>query len=475
MDIFKKSVICVFVSVSLIACGGGGDTTNNNGSTVQPPIEKPSTDIGNIISVNININTLSNLTLSSLPVVNSVVNPSLVSETSIRTLSVMTADKGIAPVTFKMSSGKNAILTFSDAFHLNKEFIAVAFNAVSEVDIGSGSDTPKIVQELNKSGKALISLFTGKIYDVSAYKISNSIVQNSTLYTTDDNGGLFKIDMNNLSNAIPLNNPKFNPAGPIKFIIDGKLISNGYSFDINAEIPAKAIIPTFESIDHIPLPVSSGVAVHDWNDGYVIDSNKNLWAYRIVSGTKIAIYKLDIDDNGKTLVSNYSEFTVPFNLRGYPGGALDTFNIDNTYKYGNKVIVGGAGYCKIEVNPAGGVKIQAQPLSFTGIDYPASYQFPLLRDMNLFWITSYNNQVMKMDLTNNTLTQVYSDKGLVTSNKPEFLEKKLLQIVDDSLIFYQYTSATSVGTFSLSIKETTPPVKISTNQVNARSIDVLAF
>jgi hypothetical protein len=96
-------------------------------------------------------------------------------------------------------------------------------------------------------GRALIDIKSGKVYDFNGYS-NIQFVSNDLLFTLEG-GTVYKIDLNTVSAAIPLNNAIYNPIERIDppVVFGKKIIGSGdpgYVYDVNRGTPP----PTIERI-----------------------------------------------------------------------------------------------------------------------------------------------------------------------------------------------------------------------------------
>jgi hypothetical protein len=203
------------------------------------------------------------------------------------------------------------------------------------------------------SGYTLINMQTGTLYDFSQYEHtdSNSVAYNAaglrylvdgdTLYAVHKTNTLYKIDLNNISTAVPLNNPEFFPAYIPCLVIGDKILSQNLfnhaivtSFDVNGVKVPKTLQGVVLTEGNCVLALSGNpftINISQYDDdnaslavSHIIDSNRDVWYYcfagftGIYSGDdfskKYFKCKIAIDDDGQLSISDYSAGTTAFEV-----------------------------------------------------------------------------------------------------------------------------------------------------------------
>jgi hypothetical protein len=127
------------------------------------------------------------------------------------------------PFFFVSPSGKNIVLNVSNLQQLDEKRILVDFTSFYEIIVEENFYA--IGETISNSGRALME--SGKVYDFKEYN-NIQFASNDLLFTLE-NQTLYKIDLNNVSVAIPLNNSTYNPITSLDppIVFEDKII--GYS------------------------------------------------------------------------------------------------------------------------------------------------------------------------------------------------------------------------------------------------------
>jgi hypothetical protein len=125
----------------------------------------------------------------------------------IQTLSYINNTGENSPLFFTTPSDKNIVLNVSNLRQLDEKRILVDFSSFYAITIDGNVYT--IGETIATSGRALIDMKSGKVYDFKGYN-NIQFVSNDLLFTLE-NDTVYKIDLNNVSVATPLNNATYNP------------------------------------------------------------------------------------------------------------------------------------------------------------------------------------------------------------------------------------------------------------------------
>ena len=268
-----------------------------------------------------------NMGIKSLYISNISVNGNgrAASGSTIQTLSYINNLGQNAPFFFVSPSGKNIVLNVSEVQQLDEKRILVDF--ISYYVITAEGNVFTIGETIYTSGRALIDMESGKVYDFKEYR-NIKLVSNDLLFSYDDNGTLYKVNLNVMSIAVPLNNPTYTPVFEIFPLLFGNKIvtfptkdtSNKLSLDINNEFPPKLFINatlTSDLCSFINSPTTVEFLARFGNDltGMVIsDLSGNPYFYSFIgfninggNETDYFTGKLSIDDNGNMLLSDCYE------------------------------------------------------------------------------------------------------------------------------------------------------------------------
>jgi hypothetical protein len=330
----KKSLL-ILVSVLLVfgfmACDLGSGNTDNNNNYETMAIE----------NLSIKTTGVKSLYVSNIPVSNSL--KAVNSSSFIQTLSYINNDGQNTPFFFVSPSGKNIVLNVSSLQQLDGKRILVDFSSFYEITVNENVYT--IGETIFNSGRALIDMESGKVYDFKEYH-NIQLVSNDLLFTLEDQT-LYKIDLNSMSGAVPLNNTAYNPIYQLDppLLFGNKVIGysgatsiNGehFSFDINNTFTPQKVVnalltPEMCSFIGISFQIlfsenglnPNGLIITDLEGSHwyftfnypilglgIVDSNPEK-----TNGEKHFIGKLSIADNGKVIISNYLEGQNGFSIR----------------------------------------------------------------------------------------------------------------------------------------------------------------
>jgi hypothetical protein len=471
--------IVVFFFIATISCGGGG--TSSGGST-----DSGDTTIGTVNAcetTGINQVFTSNIELSSSSI-KKVTGKASASDTIESSVLSFIGTTGInEPVIFTTTTGKNVILTISKLKAIKKGFIAISFNAIIEVEIETNGIIE--IQREETTKQAIIDLETGKFYDFSGYNMDYTIIDGDILYTIK-NHTIYKISLSDITTATPLNNSTYNPYDSFEFKTNNSKIMtiyNGFPYiiDANGNYPPK-------KISDAVAPVGNNLGTYYyWNlSGLyrVIDENGDIWGYdfgwrvnwSITTKNILAIFKLTVDDNGQSFVSEYREEVLPFSAISTDDG-LGAFSVND-----KKLHILKNGFCYIKLKSGGGIEIEASPFSLPSISLPTdisgSYDLcATVKNDYLYWIEQTSIKRTKLE-TGNSVETLYNNSNIVNpvtvTDNYGSLKYISMSVVDNNIIFYQYTSATNVGTYNLQIGSLIP-VLISENKAEIMNILELTF
>ena len=326
-----------------------------------------------------------------------------------------------------------------------------------------------------KSGRTLIDMETGILYDFSEYTNPQGsnwfFADGNTLYAIKRNysagvstGALYKIDLTNIGTAIPLNNPEFISVASISVKVGDRVIcsTNGgyYSFDSDGILPPKEVIG-----DTLWLQVGN----------YFIDSKNDVWGYDffVVIGSyydKYKIYKITIDDNGQLDKSYLPDGTFSSIPEGVYSNTLFISSSDGSSRF----YIASGGVVIVKKDPSGsGIKIEGIAKTIS-----ANRKDEFIHNNYLYWLDeSSGKSINRLELIDSsTAGTIYSDSSIVTSIGGQSSGKKTISLSGNKIIFYQYFSATSVGTYSLSLSDLSAlPVLISTSNAEVDNIIELKF
>jgi len=508
-----KNFICVLLLICLVfvACDMGNG--NNDGSTFY---EISNRNIG-----------IKSLYISDIPVNNG--GRAAIGST-ITTLSYINNLGQNMPFFFVSPSGKNIVLNVSEVQQLDDKRILVDF--ISFYEITENNNVFTIGETIYESGRALIDMESGKVYDFKEYK-NIQFVSNDLLFTIE-NGTLYKVDLNNISVAVPLNNPTYNPILVIyPLLFDNKVLTfplintnNRLSIDINNAFPPKSFIDAILTPDLCPfisIPTSPGLVSRsavDLNGIVMVDLSGKPHFYSfdgffslninpngtLSNGTKYFTCRLSISDDGNMLLSDYYEGEHTFETN---------WNWSNTYNPDNNIespifLLNSAGVGKIDsyfryygrsqglYNQGGysqsfdffksqsiilyssngfihlkkkatGIQVESTALSMPKVDAYSSF---INKDNYLYYMEG--SSIKRLYLASGETPEVvYSNSRLLTSGT----SIDYLTASGSNLIFYQYADDNvSVNTYLIPMyQQGATPKLLASSSIDVRNIIELDF
>ena len=462
----KWFVFCltILAVIFVISCSNGSTDLGNDDSLIGSIRTVKNTGIKSLFTSSISINSETSRNARAL------------TEMDIKTLSYINDAGQNVPVIFITSNDKDVLLQITNIQQIGTKRLIADYSAIYEVDENVEGDLI-YKNNITATGRTLIDMETGVLYDFSKYPRNTLYpdqvtlyADGDTLYATDAMATLYKIDLANLGSAVPLNNPRYNPANNILFRIGDKIICNYYSFDINASFVPKQVLPAILTNENCVLATPSypfEISTDRLRRGtYFIDSNSDIWFYWIggfdtMGGDIERQYiscKITINDEGQLIISNYIENSFP----SYSYGGLSFKNNDDSARF----YLSSNGIAIVKKDPSG-IGISIEGITKT---IPANLQDAFFYDNFLYWIDG--TSIKRMELSpSGTEETIYSNSNIVNT----FLHGMLFRS-GDQVIFYQYFNATTVGTYSLSISNlSATPNLVSTSTVEIDNIMELQF
>jgi hypothetical protein len=507
-----RKIIGIILLIGLLFVGCPQPDTSDNPET--------------IILNNLSIKTtgIKSLYVSTIPVNDS--SRAAGDDSVIQTLSYINNAGQNTPFFFVSPSGKNIVLNVSNLRQLDDKRILVDF--ISFYEIKSEGNVYTVNETISNSGRALIDMENRKMYDFKDYN-GVQFVSNDLLFTLEGST-LYKIDLNNISTAIPLNNPTYNPVGQLDppLVITDKILvsdnsfysiqqSNRYSIDINTTIPIKQVKNVYLTKDicsftpdtsNIPNP--AGIKALFYRTHSLIDDNGSLsnsiiikdhsgslWFYYSnanASGIDVSIYtyqsiavggenyfvgKLSVDNEGNILLSDYYESSLTFKpdtLTKCSMFLLDKSNTGKMENIGDTEYYNNNGMTITFVNglitfrkKVSGIDIQSIALSIPVLNKNSSF---INKDNYLYYLEG--SSIKRLYLaTGETPETVYNNSRLLTGGT----NQSYLTATGSNLVFYQFADDNiSVNTYSIPMYQPgATPKLLSTNSADIKSIVELDF
>lgn len=270
----------------------------------------------------------------------------------INILSFIEDDGSIKPLSFTTSKGEQVALISTMIGKIDDNHIYVYFSGIVSYKetVVDDEDVEQVEYEIINNytiGRtALINLRDGSVYDLTGFDLSKSLLEGNFLFTIK-NGVAYRIDLRNITSAVPLNNGVTSPVSDLTFIVGDRVITNfkvnssdqyflsndspKYVLDKNGERPPfsikKALAEPTMSWGYINGNIEYGNLKYQ-----MFDKNGDLYAYRI-SGDCFTC-KVELDEYGNTITSEFKSLS---DSSGYSsayifGDYLDQnpFNIKST-------------------------------------------------------------------------------------------------------------------------------------------------
>jgi hypothetical protein len=456
--------LMVLIGFSFIGCDNGTTSNGNDSNTETITIEK----------LSIKDNSIKSLYISSISI-NS--NARAVSDSTIQTLSYLNSNGENTPFFFTSPSGKNIILSISNLQQLDEKKILVDFTSFYEIT--SNENVYTIGGTIFNTGRALIDMESGKVYDFKEY--NNIQLASNDLVFVIKNDIIYKIDLNNISVAVPLNNPTYNPVINIEppCIISNKILGETYNtladcylLDINNSFPIKKISYSQENQgDLIDLSPYTG-------DNLIQDLSGSTW-YFVGSNDSYSICKVLINNEGVFSIAEKTTNTLAF--QGYYESNifyLDSgnygrvkkigFNYKLRYKNNGIIIFSPDGFVSLK-KKIDGIQIESTALSMPTLNVDACF---INKDNYLYYLEG--TSIKRLYLASGSSPElVYSNNKILTSS----LREDILTASGNNLIFYQFADDNvSVNTYSLAMyQQGATPKLLSTNSAEIKNIVELDF
>jgi hypothetical protein len=504
-----------FIGLILLACMvsfgcdlGTGNTNNNN---PEIPSNHDTPETITIDNLSVKTTGIKSLYVSNIPVNNS--SRAVSNDSVIQTLSYINNVGQNTPFFFISPSGKNIVLNVSNLNQLDEKRILVDFNSFYEITVDENVYT--IGDTITNTGRALIDMKTGKVYDFKEYN-NIQFASNDLLFTLE-NQTLYKIDLNNVSVATPLNNSTYTPIDVLdpSIIINNKIIGyygfyggiegDRYSFDINNTFPPKQITNCYLtsgicSFINVNTPITfynylarsnneeqpaNGIIIQDLSGSswyftlnqYVTTGSSTVGHFGIGvsgNGNQYFIGKISLDDDGEFFVSDYSTSNNNFNIISNEKINMFCFDMSNNgyinildytkdYKNNGLTFVFNNGFIKLK-KKSNGIQIESTALSMPTVNKNNSF---INKDNYLYYIEGSSIKRLYLSSGNSPET-VYANSRLLTGGS----NQDFLIATGNNLVFYQFADDNmTVNTYSIPMyQQETNPKLLSANSAEIRNI-----
>ena len=373
----------------------------------------------------------------------------------------------VQPLRFVDSNGNNIALNVTALKKMSDETVLLSFNRISFCETIEGEIV--LVEDRNASGTCFINFATKKVYDVTGYSLDDSYYCNGILYIKKGTWALYKIDLDNPTEAIPLNNPDFMPLNDIHFVLDGWLIVGR----------RKLVDPNGEKVPisiRNQLPTVGGTQTDPFNDStfaFIKDGQGQIWSLDKWTGSHSGYYRIHLDEDGilstpDEISSNtyFNEICLcPSGNKAYVNGAYFCIPISSygfISKNNNKFY-----YVYVQGKAAGGLDLNYVELPFSNTNW-SDY---VISNSIMYWYSKDTNKLFKMNLLTGEESLEYDGPLQIYYMG---LGKKTLFMSGGKLLFYVFQNATTVNTYALE-PGTGTPVVIAQSKMDIDNIVELSF
>jgi hypothetical protein len=433
---------------------------------------------------------------------------------SIQTLSYISETGQIVPFQFAAPSGKNFVLNIRQdgVRQLDPMRIVANFDSYNEIT-ESKTNTVSVytVGETinNIDGRALIDMKNSKVYDFKGY--SPLLVSGNLVFAyKNTNATVYKINLDNISAAIPVNNREYFPCAmgrltppalfENKIIFASPSIYDYYSFDVNNALPPQRIKDAQITSDMCSfVPEVNPFIVKFYANGsgstghFLQDLSGTAWFFVTGGATpglssdsitnygeskKYFIGKISIDNAGQFSLSDSFEDIFTFepdsSIRG-----MYLLNSENTgkrgsvgdplYYSGSIMLVYKNGFVILK-KKVDGIQVDSTALL---IPENVKKNVSFVKSNYLYYLEE--TAIKRLHLVSGSSPEtIYSNNKMVTIASGTTLP---LEISGNDLIFYQFAEDNiTVNTYSLSInKLNEPPILLASSMVEVENIVELDF
>jgi hypothetical protein len=457
---------------------------------------------------------------------------------AIQTLTYINASGQNSPVCFISPSGKIAVLEIERFERIDDQRTLASFTHYYEIrESKTGGQLSYVLGEKqvyvshDKNGndhednRILIDWSSGKVYDFNIYDYGNILfAQDGNLYTLDNGvydreyfwyyswgeGTIYKIDLNNISKAVPLNNKSFYPISALyaPVVLDNKIISynwsnsNYFCFDINLASQPQKFKEVTGSIDasefnstwnNVAFTTQFGDDNSNGDISLLIqDLGGSYWHFNLFESTGYNLYmvcKPAIDNTGQMSYSEDNIGMLSFNPDYFNNVNICVFFLDPVegrnaimegrsdplaaYRNNGVLILFEKGFVRIR-KKARGLQVDSVELAIP--DSLGRDNCFINKDNYLYWLegTAIKRLYLESGQTQET---VYSDSGILNSASITDNKKTMLTASGSNLIFYKMAANNiSVHTYSIPMYQPgAAPILLSTSDINARDIVELDF
>ena len=354
------------------------------------------------------------------------------------------------PLVFETSEDNSVVLDVSLVKKISSSIIGIQFDVIYEINIDENDESIELIETYYKSYNALVDLQTGIFYDMSNYSLEDCFLFNNFLFVRGNNNGnnsstVYKICIDNISTAIPLNNSSFIPCTGISCVLKEKLVieseyGNIYTLDINGtSIPKKLS----------PILLGGGAYVGLFPNGdypieRISDENGTLWVYYFnfynsVGGDTRKYYrtaKIDLDNDGNIILLSSERKELSFNC--------DYDDYVNYLKYllpDNKILlITNKGFVKLQINSQG---IQVDDTAVDMGGFGRGYINHFLYNNYLYWIN--DTKICRQELVSGSQEEIFYEDSKIINNFNYNNGGNVITYINQKIFFSMFEDALTVG------------------------------
>lgn len=373
----------------------------------------------------------------------------------------------VQPLQFLDSNDNCIALNVTALKKMSDKAVILSFNRISFCETIDGEIV--LVEDRYASGTCLVNFATNKVYDVTGYSIDDSYYCDDVLYIKKGDWALYKIDLANPTEAIPLNNPDYMPLHDIHLVLDGWLIASVDTLvdpnGVKVPMPMKNCLPNIGGTKIHPFRSNSNSGTF----AFIKDGLGQLWWF----GSNKGYFRINLDEEGN--LSTPDEIVAdpyftgigiyPSDNKSYVNGGTMTIPVPAygfISKYNNCFF-----YVYIQGKEEGGVDVSHVELTFSNTNW-SDY---VISDSIMYWYSKDTNKIFKMNLMTGEETLEYDGPLQIYYMG---LDKKTLFMSGGKLLFYVFQNATTVNTYAL-VPGTGTPTVIAQSKMDIDNIVELRF